>query len=191
MRGLFYKKGNQVERKTKIQIGDRFGRLVVTKRNGYHISPSGDKVIMWLCQCDCGNTTLVRTTHLTHNLTKSCGCLRAEQKRTKDKIEESAIKKVIREYKVNARKRNLEWCLSYPQVREIVTKKCYYCGAENSSQKYGFFHNGIDRVDNDLGYTPENVVPCCKVCNYAKNNMSQNDFFSWVLRVAEQHEKRS
>jgi hypothetical protein len=28
----------------------------------------------------------------------------------------------------------------------------------------------LDRKDNDLGYTPENVVACCTRCNYAKRD---------------------
>lgn len=51
-------------------VGKRFGRLVVLRateerRNGY---------IMWECQCDCGNTTLVRGFHLTSGRIVSCGC---------------------------------------------------------------------------------------------------------------------
>jgi hypothetical protein len=31
-----------------------------------------------------------------------------------------------------------------------------------------YTYNGIDRVDNSKGYTPENTVPCCKICNKIK-----------------------
>jgi 5-methylcytosine-specific restriction endonuclease McrA len=27
---------------------------------------------------------------------------------------------------------------------------------------------GIDRVDNSIGYTPDNCVPCCTQCNRIK-----------------------
>ena len=33
----------------------------------------------WKCQCDCGNITYVKTTKLTHGLTKSCGCYQKSQ----------------------------------------------------------------------------------------------------------------
>lgn len=35
-----------------------------------------------------------------------------------------------------------------------------------------FVYNGLDRVNNDLPHTLENCVPCCKFCNFAKNNLT-------------------
>ncbi len=58
--------------------GQRFGRLTVVKRVDDHIQPSGKARAMWLCQCDCGNTTVIRSDALTDNGTKSCGCLAKE-----------------------------------------------------------------------------------------------------------------
>ena len=50
--------------------GQRFGKLVVigisTERR--------DTQVLWNCVCDCGNTTLVRTSHLKKGAIKSCGC---------------------------------------------------------------------------------------------------------------------
>lgn len=54
--------------------GKRFGRLLVLDRNG--IAKNGN--IQWLCQCDCGNQTIVDSQSLKRNFTKSCGCLRKE-----------------------------------------------------------------------------------------------------------------
>lgn len=54
--------------------GKRFARLVVLKRvgNGSLGEPQ------WLCQCDCGNTTVVRGVQLRKAHTRSCGCLALE-----------------------------------------------------------------------------------------------------------------
>lgn len=49
--------------------GMRFGKLVVTKRNG-HIGQD----IAWLCQCDCGREHTTRGISLTTGKTASCGC---------------------------------------------------------------------------------------------------------------------
>lgn len=49
--------------------GQRFGKLVVTEYAGNS---------KWKCQCDCGNTTIVRQNNLckkSDKATKSCGCL--------------------------------------------------------------------------------------------------------------------
>ena len=59
--------------------GRTFGKLHVIKRvedkkKGRH---------MWLCECECGNTTTVSSTALTSpNGTRSCGCLRHRQSPT-------------------------------------------------------------------------------------------------------------
>lgn len=56
--------------KAKNRIGQRFGNLVVVKRE-----PSNKYGgAMWLCQCDCGNTKITSALHLINGHTKSCGC---------------------------------------------------------------------------------------------------------------------
>jgi hypothetical protein len=52
--------------------GQRFGRLVVINRD------TSRKGVYWNCQCDCGNTTSVRSNSLTMGKTKSCGCYWSE-----------------------------------------------------------------------------------------------------------------
>lgn len=56
-------------------IGKRFGRLIVLRRAGTHISPSGQKKPTWVCLCDCGNVTTVISEDLRCGHTRSCGCL--------------------------------------------------------------------------------------------------------------------
>ncbi|MBP1549352.1 MAG: hypothetical protein J6A05_05050 [Oscillospiraceae bacterium] len=46
--------------------GNKFGSLTVVKYAGKS---------KWVCICDCGNTTCVKTSNLTSGHTKSCGCL--------------------------------------------------------------------------------------------------------------------
>lgn len=62
-----------------------------------------------------------------------------------------------------------------------VTKNC----------KEGYDHNGIDRVDSSKGYSAENVVPCCKICNRGKANMSKEDFIEWACRIAKHSQAMS
>lgn len=58
---------------TKNLIGLRFGKLVVLRDSGQRIKNKNE--ILWLCQCDCGNQILVKTSHLTGHHTSSCGCM--------------------------------------------------------------------------------------------------------------------
>lgn len=53
--------------------GQEFGRLTVIERAG---SKSGHA--LWLCRCNCGNTTKVFSGDLIKKKTKSCGCLKSE-----------------------------------------------------------------------------------------------------------------
>lgn len=52
-------------------VGKRFGMLTVIDYAG---KDSGNNTL-WLCECDCGNQTVVRGTAIKHGRTKSCGCL--------------------------------------------------------------------------------------------------------------------
>ena len=56
-------------------VGQKFGRLTVIKR------VENDKYnhIMYLCQCECGKTKIIRGSHLKTGETKSCGCYNVEK----------------------------------------------------------------------------------------------------------------
>ena len=51
--------------------GKRFGKLIVKNR----VFIEGEKEGFWFCECDCGNTKIVKGKYLRDGLTKSCGCL--------------------------------------------------------------------------------------------------------------------
>lgn len=54
-----------------INIGDVYGRLTVVKRD---LTQKDKEGISWICQCECGAFTSVKTKHLKSGNTKSCGC---------------------------------------------------------------------------------------------------------------------
>ena len=54
--------------------GQRFGRLLAVKPTG----SDGRKEKFWLCQCDCGKTTVTLGSNLRLGHTRSCGCFGAE-----------------------------------------------------------------------------------------------------------------
>lgn len=70
-----------------------------------------------------------------------------------------------------------------------VPVRCHYCGAPPSGRQKQvrsvYVYTGVDRKDNDAGYTIENVVPCCGICNHAKHTMSYEAFLAWLRRVAQ------
>ena len=56
-----------------------------------------------------------------------------------------------------------EFNLTLAEYSALAVMPCHYC--RGTLPQYG---SGLDRADNDQGYTPENVVPCCSVCNRVK-----------------------
>lgn len=46
-------------------------------------------------------------------------------------------------------------------------------------------YNGIDRTDNDKGYTTDNCVSCCGKCNSLKGTLSQGEFRQLVTSIYE------
>ena len=61
-------------RKRSDLIGKRFGRLTVIEMAGVKRHHA-----QWLCQCDCGLTTLSYAYQLNNGSKQSCGCLRTEE----------------------------------------------------------------------------------------------------------------
>jgi hypothetical protein len=57
--------------KCKDITGNRYGKLIVIKR----VKSDKQNNSRWLCQCDCGNTTITRKNALKSGQTKSCGCI--------------------------------------------------------------------------------------------------------------------
>ena len=163
--------------------GHVYGRLTVIKKHG--LSKSGS--IAWLCKCDCGNETIVSSNHLRKGNTKSCGCLHREI--ISLPLGVAAFNDLFSRIRKNARVRDLEWTLTKEQVRFLTKRPCHYCGVapsqvhDNKNLNGVYVYNGLDRIDNDEGYTITNVVPCCKVCNRAKFNMTSEEFEIWVARA--------
>lgn len=79
-----------------------------------------------------------------------------------------------------ARSAEKYYSISPSYYEAIVKLGCFYCGTELSNKN----NMNIDRVDNSGHYTVENIVPCCKNCNFAKRFMGASEFLSWVKSVA-------
>jgi hypothetical protein len=166
-------------------IGLRFNRLTVVRRTENYKNGRANQTA-WRCLCDCGSELIVKAGHLSSGHTKSCGCFKLE--RLRKKIGFASRLSVLRNYQRKARKRNLSWELSDDQFTVLTSSICYYCGDTPRNKceitKNGcFVYNGIDRVNNSLGYRFDNVVPCCKICNGAKSSLSYTDFINWIKRI--------
>lgn len=56
--------------------GQRFGRLVVLKKDNERITKNGS---YWICKCDCGKEKSIRSSSLRRGEITSCGCFRTER----------------------------------------------------------------------------------------------------------------
>ena len=150
----------------------------------------------WVCKCICGNFTLAEARKLETGLRKSCGCLNG-RKTIRERPEAlTREEKGFRDLEKRYRNHGPEFSLSTEEFRNLIKSRCFYCGIEpmqtyvmpgkvnNCDVKYTFFYNGIDRKYSNAGYTSENSVPCCFVCNQAKNDTPINVFVDWIKRVS-------
>lgn len=181
--------------------GQRFGRLLVLEYTGRKITneKKNSGYSMWLCRCDCGAPTIVSSHSLRDGTTKSCGCLAKETARNNGGHNilpqgQSAFNQLYGAYKKSARERGYEFSLTKDQFHTITQQDCFYCGAKPEIKfraakgtNGNYIGNGVDRIDNNAGYTPENVRPCCTICNTAKMTLSESEFYSWIERVYSKH----
>lgn len=80
-------------------------------------------------------------------------------------------------FKSQAKRRGKPVDLTFDQFHKIKISECYYCKVEyylyaDFCKKLGFKtpYMTVDRMDNKVGYTVENSVPCCFICNRIKSN---------------------
>jgi len=169
------------------EIGNRYGRLTVVKQAGSDTHGH----VKWLCQCDCGKEPVVRGSHLRNGTAQSCGCFQKDRVRELLSLPrgEAAFNATLYGIKQGAKRRGFAWDLTREQARTLMGQNCHYCGTEPKQVRMRIYntgvclYNGLDRKDCSLGYTIDNVVPCCGPCNYAKRSMNVEEFRDWIVRV--------
>lgn len=162
----------------KNETGKKYGKLTVIKRVVNRRTQA-----YWLCRCDCGNESEVAGRHLRLGNTKSCGHCTGRAMA----YGYAALKSKYRNYQSKAKARNLIWQLDLFQFLHITQEKCHWCGSEPtqiiSSPRGKYIFNGIDRVDNKLGYTLDNSVPCCGICNLMKREMTAEEWMTQMEKI--------
>ena len=81
-------------------------------------------------------------------------------------------------YLERAKEKDSSFGLDFDMFLEVIKMPCVYCGFNDGIV-------GIDRIDSSKGYEEDNIVPCCKVCNYMKLDHSIEDWFSAMREVLE------
>jgi hypothetical protein len=170
--------------------GFRSGKLVAIRRDGRSVCGR----IVWLCQCDCGNKTRVEVSNLSapsSKNTQSCGCYRTSLHLLPGDV--GSFNQMFDRYRACSRTRKIEFLLTKKEFRHITKQVCNYCGADpvpsyarnrKIANVVPYICNGIDRVDNMKGYTVDNCVPCCSLCNYMKRGLSFSDFLNHIQKIS-------
>jgi len=170
--------------------------LVGTEINGLKIVDylSKGKRQYFECHCVCGFYFEARVDAIKSGATKSCGCLTGDLISKNNRLPDNRaiINLVYKTYRDNAHKRQLKFKLSLNNFEKLILADCQYCGQKPQMTKFAgqenrrdrfIAYNGVDRVDNSVGYEVSNCVSCCSICNAAKSNLSYKDFVNWIKRL--------
>jgi post-segregation antitoxin (ccd killing protein) len=79
-------------------------------------------------------------------------------------------------YKKVAKYKGVDFTLTIEQWVAFGNGPCAYCGTHVTGTR-------LDRTEPKKGYTPDNVVLCCTKCNYAKHEMSVEEFHAHILKM--------
>lgn len=170
------------------KIGDKFNKWTVIGFN--------KEKKKYICECVCSNISYVSSSALISGKSKSCGCGQKDfvyEKLNKNNYL-SIRNKIFDNYRNAAKRRNYDFKLSKEQFSKLILQNCFYCNASpNMTYKYGkgikiiidysdFKYNGVDRIDNNLGYTIDNCRSCCKICNNSKSTLSEKEWIDWISK---------
>ena len=143
----------------KISIaGERYGRLVAVRQNGFIQYPSR-KSVLWECVCDCGSVVTKPLSSLRSGYASSCGCLVKEggNRRThgmSKTTEYHSWASMVSRCRCN---RNTDYHLY--GGRGIAVCERWIDSFENFISDMGMKpskKHSIDRIDNNAGYSKEN-----------------------------------
>lgn len=171
--------------------GQRFGRLTVLSQAESHGKQR--KQIRWRCLCDCGNETTVYKSSLIGGLTRSCGCLRREiMFKGYGDLSKSYWSRITK----GAEKRDLSLDISIEDAWNLYLKQGRKCAL--SGIPIGivtdYTHNhkehtaSLDRIDNDKGYTADNVQWVHRDLNMMRRSMPVGLFLEYCKKVAQNNE---
>ena len=169
----------------QISVGDvnEFGVRVAY---GPHRALNRGNSTKWDMLCPyCDSTFIAPTTRFKNS--KSCYSCRGEKRKShNDSTTWDYLYHVIKGRKA-AREKGFG--LTKEFFKRVSIMNCHYCGLEPTQTRgYKKWHppitiNGLDRVNSSMGYFDDNIVACCKDCNVAKLDKTEEEFLSWLRRL--------
>lgn len=173
---------------TKDYTLQKYGMIILTTPT----SKVRGRYVVWEGICECGK--LVERTPRNLEATirldyiPNCGCKNRLPKYNRAK------NRILYDYKRRAEKKGIEFRLTDDEAFALFDGNCHYCNASPSSNtkiwnrngsnlREVYLYNGIDRINNDEGYNPQNCVPCCGRCNFGKGDSGADEFLQRIIKI--------
>lgn len=159
-----------MSRASKVQLGNRYGRLKVISR--YGSTPHG--AALWLCLCACGTEKVQRSDQLTTGSAVSCGCYAREAAKARSTTHGKTNTFEFNVWMAMRKRCSYEKHVRYHRYGGRGIKVCKrWEKFENFLADMGLcpMKNGsIERINNNKGYYPSN----CKWISKSEQSKNRN-----------------
>lgn len=160
--------------------GDEFDALTIQGHAFRIRTPAGSRTAV-VCQCDCGQVTVVRMNNLRRGIVQSCGCL--SRRETAERNRSRSLGQPHRRRLQNIWRNMIRRCIdprqpAYRYYGAVGVRVCAAWLADFEAFQAWAMANGyaenltLDRRENSLGYGPDN----CRWATWEEqeNNRSNN-----------------
>ena len=168
-----------VSNKIKNEVGNRYGKLLVKD-----LAYTKNSHAYWLCDCDCGKTTIVRGSALRQGSTLSCGCLVSQKEEEIVKILDANDVKYLRQFTFSDLKdaRLLRFDFAILNKDNNLLGLIEYQGSQHYEEHSSFGdHEKLllhDKMKKQ--YCEDNQIPLLEL---NKENDLEKDFFKWYQNI--------
>ncbi len=99
-----------------------------------------------------------------------------ETRQEQRKLYSNNIAGKFSQYRSSAKSRGLSFNLTKDEFSSFWQVPCTYCGSEVATI-------GIDRIDSSIGYSIDNCVSCCTMCNHMKLDYSLDEWLDKMKQI--------